>query len=81
MTGTHIICDADPNKVVTDVAKFIDKKQDTKLDFSTTPVLIGVLPNGQPNLMILTSCLIRWETTEADWKSFQFAQRTLLTKP
>lgn len=85
MTGTHIICDTDSQKVVTEVNRFTQhlavlQGADCTTVYSTTPVMVGVLANGQANLMVFTSCLIMWECTPEQWKSHEFKLSMSLQK-
>jgi len=83
MTGTHIIANNDPQVVVNAALKFINepvRKKDIRLVYSTTPIMVGLLPNGQANIMVFTSCLVLWECTKEEWESYLFTQKTLLVK-
>lgn len=80
MTGTHILINQDPQGLLKEVETFTNKKAGVEKYYTTTPVTVGVLPNGQANIMIFTTCLIMWEISDEDWRSFLFAQKTLLQK-
>lgn len=75
MTGSHIISNQDAQQCVKDVEKFTDKKNVLLKQYSTTVVPTGVAAiRGvqQMNLTVITTCLILWECSDEDWRSFQF---------
>jgi len=80
MTGTHILSNQDPQALKNEVDKFTNKKENVETHYSTTPVVIGVLPNRQLDIIVIATCLIFWETSEEDWRSHLFAQKTLIQK-
>jgi hypothetical protein len=75
MTGTHIIANQDPFACRNDVDKFTDGKAEVEKHWSTSVIVVGMLPGGQAQTVITTTCLIFWETSEEDWRSHLFSQK------
>lgn len=67
---SHIIADQEPQKVVSQVEEFKKGKQKFREIYSTTTVATNAA-NNQINFMVVTSCLMLWETTVEDYKAFQ----------
>lgn len=83
MKGTHVIANQVPHECTKEVEKFCKNKPDAVKTYSTNVVMIGannVHGTVQAQMQIVTTCLIHWECTEDDWKSFQFSQQMNVQK-
>lgn len=67
----HTICNADPQICIDEVEKFIKNKKNATTIYNTTPVIVGVTHNRQAQINVMTSCLIQWETTIEEFRSFR----------
>lgn len=68
--GSHVISDQEPRKVVEQVSEFVKDKTNAEKVYNTTPVMAGIV-QGQANLVVITSCLVMWDTTIGEFRSWQ----------
>jgi len=80
MTGTHILINQDHQAFMKDLKEFCKDRAGAEIHYSTTPVIAGVLANGQANVIVFTSCLIYWECTNEEWESHLFKMKMQLQK-
>lgn len=74
----HVIANQNPQACTDEVEKFCKNKLACLQTWSTTTMLIGGNQNGtmvQAQTVIITSCLIHWEYTEAQAEDYWREQR------
>lgn len=78
MIGNHLFINTDPQKVYNDVTEFIKEKSIILMQYNTNPIVVGVTPTGQANIIVYITCLIQFECTVDEWKSHVFKLNTLI---
>ena len=74
----HIIANQDCQACTDEVEKFCKNKLACQQTWSTTSLIVGGNQNGsmlQAQTIVITTCLIHWEYTEAQAQSYWQEQR------
>lgn len=69
-TVSHVFAHQEHQKVVSQVEAFMEGKQDATAIYNTTPVVMGGT-QGQVQIQVFVTCLVRWKDTLSNYKTFQ----------
>ena len=75
--ASHVFSGEDPYSVVSEVETFVKDKANYTLTFSTTPIMAG-LQNGRANMVIITTCLVIWDSTPTEFRKWRERMKLML---